>query len=512
MRTTCSALAAPAGWRATHLRQPLRQHADVANPGLAQAGDYGGPTQTIALLPGSPAIANGAAFFGITTDQRGFSRTLGVANPDIGAFQSTLVVNTTTDASYGILSPAGELSLRQAVGLADFLGGTQTITFNSIVFAAPQTITLTAGQLELSATGGLETIAGPSAGLTIGAGGTSRVFQIEKGVTASLSGLTITGGVARHGGGVYNYGTATVAACTISGNSAVNSGGGLMNVGTITLTDCTFSGNYAVYGGGGLANSGTVTITGCTISGNRAADGNGGGLANSGTATLTDCTISCYFAGVGTGGFGSGGGLANSGTATLTDCAIRGNSSPNGGGGLANFGTVTITGCTISGNAASQGGGVHDYDSGTATLTDCTISGNAANEGGGVNAYGPLTLIACTVSGNSAGIGGGLFLRSGPGPRRTIFDTIVAGNVANTTPNLSGRVDQDRGYNLIGDGDGASGFTAAGDQVGTGASPIDQLAHWATRRSDSDHGHRRQPRPRHEELPSPTPTTDQRPR
>ena len=139
-----------------------------------------------------------------------------------------------------------------------------------------------------------------------------------------------------------------------------------------------------------------------------------------------------------------------------------------------NNATATLTDCTISGNSAhDDGGGVYNY--GTATLTDCTISGNSANAGGGVNAYGPLTLTACTVSGNSAAIGGGVYLLSGPHSRTTIGDTIVAGNAANTSPDLFGTVDQDQGYNLIGDGDGASGFTAAGDQVGTAASPIDPL-------------------------------------
>ena len=45
------------------------------NPDLAPLGDYGGPTQTMALLPGSPAIDAGsnalAAAAGLTTDQRG---------------------------------------------------------------------------------------------------------------------------------------------------------------------------------------------------------------------------------------------------------------------------------------------------------------------------------------------------------------------------------------------------------------------------------------------------------
>ena len=53
---------------------------------LAPLGDYGGPTATEALLPGSPAIGAGASGAGIpTTDQRGQPRT---GHVDIGAFQS----------------------------------------------------------------------------------------------------------------------------------------------------------------------------------------------------------------------------------------------------------------------------------------------------------------------------------------------------------------------------------------------------------------------------------------
>ncbi|MDY7012731.1 MAG: DUF4347 domain-containing protein, partial [Cyanobacteriota bacterium] len=55
------------------------------NPGLAPLDDYGGSTQTHALLPGSPAIDNGNSAVG--TDQRGASRPSGSA-VDIGAFES----------------------------------------------------------------------------------------------------------------------------------------------------------------------------------------------------------------------------------------------------------------------------------------------------------------------------------------------------------------------------------------------------------------------------------------
>ena len=60
--------------------------------GLAPLGNNGGPTQTMALLPGSPAIGAGviADYPGtttpITTDQRG--EPLDSPNPDIGAFQT----------------------------------------------------------------------------------------------------------------------------------------------------------------------------------------------------------------------------------------------------------------------------------------------------------------------------------------------------------------------------------------------------------------------------------------
>ena len=81
--------------------------------------------------------------------------------------------------------------------------------------------------------------------MTVNGDGASRVFQVDGGVTASISGLTITGGNAGNGdgGGLLNYGTTTLTNCTISGNSA-NDGGGLNNRGgTATLTNCTVSGN-----------------------------------------------------------------------------------------------------------------------------------------------------------------------------------------------------------------------------------------------------------------------------
>jgi Right handed beta helix region len=59
---------------------------NVANPGLAPLANNGGPTETMALLPGSPAIGAGAETQdSITTDQRGEPLD---SPPDIGAYQT----------------------------------------------------------------------------------------------------------------------------------------------------------------------------------------------------------------------------------------------------------------------------------------------------------------------------------------------------------------------------------------------------------------------------------------
>ena len=129
--------------------------------------------------------------------------------------------------------------------------------------------------------------------MTIGGGGLSRVFQVDGGVTASLSGLTISdGSTTGNGGGLYNLGTAILADCTVSGNTAFL-GGGLYNPhgATITVTGGTISGNFA-YVGGGLSNQGDATLIDCTLSGNVVGNA-GAGLSNDGNGTvmITGCTF-----------------------------------------------------------------------------------------------------------------------------------------------------------------------------------------------------------------------------
>ena len=164
--------------------------------GLAPLGFYGGPDPDHGPAPRQPRHRQGRR------RQRRHHRParLPAGQPDrhrrLPDQVSTgkLVVNSTADGSG---NQPGKLDLRGAVDLADVLTGAQTITFDPTVFATAQTIMLTAGPLELSDTGGWQTITGPAAGVTISGGGKSGVFQVNAGVTATLSGLTITDGT-RH--------------------------------------------------------------------------------------------------------------------------------------------------------------------------------------------------------------------------------------------------------------------------------------------------------------------------
>ncbi len=321
------------------------------------------------LLTSSAIIAGGQATviaapnnavgsYQVVASVLGSSTSFNLTN--VGPILTSLIVNTTSDS---LIPGAGLLSLREAIAFANTdRSGQATITFDPTVFATHLTITMTGIQFELSNTTGTETITGPAAGVTVNAGGLSRVFQVDSLVTASISGLTITGGNSGldGGGGVQNFGILALANCSVSGNSAY-SGGGLQNFGTLAMTNCTVSGNSATSsfygGGGGLDIGGMATLTNCTVSGNSATYGRGGGLDIRGTATLTNCTVSGNAADF-------GGGLDNSGTATLTSCTVSGNSATGFtyglGGGMYNSGTLALTICTVSGNSAVAGGGVYN--------------------------------------------------------------------------------------------------------------------------------------------------------
>ena len=179
-------------------------------------------------------------------------------------------------------------TLRWAVGQANSTVGADTIDFDSTVFNTPQTITLTGGLLALTDTA-TTTTSGPGADLpSISGNDASRVFDIEGGSVA-LSGLTITGGSADSGGGLFNNGgTTTLTNCTVSGNFAASNGGGLDNLGgTVAVQNCSFTSNGAgryspltLGQGGAIENTGTMVVSDTRFTGNQSFSG--GGIDNQG--------------------------------------------------------------------------------------------------------------------------------------------------------------------------------------------------------------------------------------
>ena len=279
---------------------------------------------------------------------------------------------------------------------------------------------------------------------------------------------------------VTTSGTVSFSGLTISNGHTCCNGGGILNsTGTVNITNCTLNGNFSDVEGGGISNGATVNVTNSTISGNFAYKiqnfgGFGGGIENGGTLTVTNSTISGNFADT------TGGGILNEGTGTvnITNSTLSGNSAYNGfGGGINNGGgTVKITSSTLNGNYAfAAGGGISIPYGATVNVTNSTISGNRATNfqtggsGGGIENGGTLTVTNSTLSGNFADTTGGI---SNSGTAN-VKSTIVALNTAGSSgPDVGGSF-ASQGFNLIGKTDGSTGFTAATDQTGTIAAPLD---------------------------------------
>jgi Prealbumin-like fold domain len=477
---------------------------------LGTLQNNGGPTETVALLSGSPAInagdnslatdANGNL---LVTDQRGDFRIVGGA-VDMGAYEyasttpASLVVTPTGDfltvnttADFVAYTP-GLLTLRQAVGFANFEDNSNTtIQFDSGTFSAPDTtITLDLGPLNFTNQAASTTVDGPGENiLTISGDGATQSFSVVNvyyGATATLMGLTMTDGhntgVGTDGGGaIYSAGTLTIDSALFTGNSSEQDGGAIDNgsTGVLTLNEVNFTDNTTEAKGGALHNRGILTDTDSTFTSNSANSGVGGAIYDDGTITVSDSSISGNSA-------GGGGGVGIDGSATLIDDDIFGNTatfanlntnSPNGiadlGGGVFSSGQLQISDTSIFNNFAEQSGGGL-YSGGTTNIINSTFAGNNAmgglgnGGGGGIYNEGILVATNATIAGNSAAIGGGMFLNGDT----TIYNTIVASNTFTASSTASdvgggGSFDAVSASNLIGAG-GSGGLTdgSDGNQVG----------------------------------------------
>ena len=235
-----------------------------SNPLLTALGNYGGPMQTLLPEPGSPAICAGSMSLipsGVTTDQRGFSRTTtynGIVCVDLGAVQTDYTAVAFSSSSYsGVahqnVNPAPVVTVTEngqniggvpitlgysGTGSPTGLGPVTTVSgvgasFTSLAAATAAQGTMSV-DLPITASGNAVQPAAltASASLNIQAATQTISFVTSSPVTYGLAPITLTA----TGGGSGNPVTfsldaaSTAGVATLSGNSLTITG-----VGTVVI-------------------------------------------------------------------------------------------------------------------------------------------------------------------------------------------------------------------------------------------------------------------------------------
>ena len=356
---------------------------------------------------------------------------------DVGYFRP-IVVDTLVDEDDGDLSP-NDLSLREALGLADLRAGVDAILFHPGLIGG--SIMIEGGLSQLNILSDVD-IRGPGAGaLTINAMEQCRIFHVAGNTVVAISGLSLQRGhdeVVNNGGGgilIEPGASVVVQGVTFVDNSANRGGGIFSNQGTLTVRNCEFTRNSSEnYGGGIESTKGLLTVIGCTFSRNEARLG-GGVESGAGELAVRDSTF--------TGNYAVQGGAvyvtSSSLPATITDTTIVGNglglpdAEWSGGGVYVTNADVVIERCTLSNlNAGIDGGGVMGTNGARVTVIDSTISQNTARIGGGVvSGRLMMTIINSTISGNTATQKGGGIHHGGED--LTIVNSTIVGNEAATS-------------------------------------------------------------------------------
>lgn len=323
---------------------------------------------------------------------------LGIAGT---AQAATFSVTRADDPAAGTCDP-GDCSLREAVLAANTAAGDDTVALPAL------TVSVTLGEIPLTANGRVTVLGQGAAVSVIDGGNLSRVFQ--GGISSDLE----------------------VDSLTIRDGSATGSGGAiqLFTESTVTARNSRFSSNEATGTGGAIQINGSAgaaaTIVDSSFDGNSSAS-NGGAIQINTPATLT-VSRSFFFNNTGT----SAGGAIKTNSdviTTISDSTFVGNravsTSPRGGALQIDTGAnaFTVTNSTFTGNRAEhsgvgsgRGGAIQINGGKLSDLNNVTIAGNTAT--------------------GAASAGGGL--ETGVPAAVTLRNSIIADNVAATATNCAG--------------------------------------------------------------------------
>lgn len=175
---------------------------------------------------------------------------------------------------------------------------------------------------------------------------------------AYIAGITLQGGTADNGGGVY-LAHATMSNCVIQGNTSLRDGGGIYLTDNAQLIDCRVLSNTAQRHGGGVFIHNNATVETSTLSANHADTHGGGAYLHDGgmisRSYILDNTASDDAGGVYLYGFRAG-----DTPPLVTDSLIAYNHGQKFGGGAALYYSGKLQHCTIVSNYTTilAGGGV----------------------------------------------------------------------------------------------------------------------------------------------------------
>jgi len=256
--------------------------------------------------------------------------------------------------------------------------------------------------------------------VSLDAGGAGPVLHVDGPHVVSAEGLTLRGGLAVHGGGVYatNGASVMLSGLTVKDSRSEDDGHGggmcLSEGSEAAVEDVIFQGNRASEGGGMAVMNSRAALRSITFEGNRAEGvaipGYGGGLyVEGGQVTAEDLVIR------GNSAAGSGGGLAiwYEAIATFTGGEVTENEAgERGGGAHLLFGQATWLGSIFEGNSAADAGGALALKYSQAALLSATLSGHRARAGAGVDLFASALALSGAVFDDSQAseLGGALYL------------------------------------------------------------------------------------------------------
>jgi hypothetical protein len=454
----------------------------TADPNLGTLGNYGGYTQTVPLLAGSPAIDTGNDTTCPATDQRDVARPQGL-HCDIGAFEyiqintapvitegdsvsvvmnmngvptpfaltlhatdaddDTLNWNIYSQAHNGIVTAdgTGNAKVIDYTPASDYIGSDSFIVLVDDGNGGTDAITIDV-TVNPTHTAGIRYVK------TIGAGDCSSwvdACALQTALTTAISGdeiwvaagkyIPITGtdrtatfrlksGVAIYGGFA---GTETqrgernpsVNVTILSGDLNGDDGAGFAN-----YSDNAYHVVFLTGGGPDTILDGfTVTGGNATLYRDSTHAFGGGMLISGSSPTLMNDTFSGNVA-----NYGGAMYIGNGSYPALSNVTFSGNLAGGGfGGGVFNNngGNPTFTNVTFSGNSAgSFGGGIYNTNNSNPTLMNVTFTGNSAVGGGAIDGGNPIvrnSLFWGNTAGGSSTSSGAQFYESAP----IISDSIV---------------------------------------------------------------------------------------